>query len=73
MVNKELLEKKIDESGKTKTFLAGKIGKTIQSLNLKINNKYDFTSTEVDILCKECNITDLMDKEAIFFAHNVDK
>lgn len=72
MVNSELLELKIRQSGKTKTYLSSKIGRTIQNLNLKINNKYDFLSSEVDTLCKELNITKLTEKESIFFAHHVD-
>lgn len=73
MVNTQLLEDKIKESGKTKTFLACKMGKTIQSLNTKIKNKYDFTSSEVDILCTELGVTKLSEKDAIFFAKNVDR
>ena len=73
MVNTQMLEDKIKESGKTKTFLAGKIGKTIQSLNTKIKNQYDFTSSEVDILCTELGVTKLSEKDAIFFAKNVDR
>lgn len=73
LVNTQLLEEKIKESGKTKTYLAGKIGISIQSLRLKIKNEYEFYSSEVNCLCEELNITRLKDKEEIFFAGNVDK
>lgn len=72
MVNTQLLEDKIKEAGKTKTYLANRIGKTIQALRLKMDNKYDFTSTEVDILCAELGITKLSEKDRIFFAKNVE-
>lgn len=67
MVDTQNLELLISQSGKTKTFLAQKIGKTIQTLNLKIKNEYPFNSDEVEILCGELSITKLSDKEKIFF------
>lgn len=72
MVNKELLEIRIKKSGKTKTHLAKKIGRSIQSLKRKIDNKSDFTINEVGILCSELEIKELSEKEEIFFADNVE-
>lgn len=67
MVNTELLEKKITESGKTKTFLSEKIGVTIQTFKKKCTNNADFYLSEVDALCTELNIKTLKEKERIFF------
>ena len=67
MVDTILLEDRIKQSGKTKTFIAKQLGCTIQSLRLKIINKSDFTSTEIQRLCDELEINRLTDKEKIFF------
>ena len=73
MVNTELLERAIRDSGKRKTYLAEKIGCTIQSFRMRCTNKYDFKSSAIDILCNELGISKLTDKERIFFAKNVDR
>ena len=67
MVDTILLEQKIAESGKTKTHLARACRMTIQSFRRKILNLNDFTTSEVDTLCTELNITKLTEKEKIFF------
>lgn len=72
MVNTQLLDKTIEESGKSKTFLARRCGMSIQSFRLKRLNISCFNTDEVDILCNELNIKSLRDKERIFFAKNVD-
>lgn len=68
MVDTQYLEKVIAESGKKKTYLAEKIGCSIQSFRLKSKNKYDFKLSEVEVLCSELNITKLSEKEKIFFS-----
>ena len=73
MVNTALLEDAIRASGKRKQYLADKIGCTIQSFRMRCVNRYDFKSSDVDILCRELGITRLTDKERIFFAREVDK
>lgn len=73
MVDTQMLESIINDSGKKRTYLADKIGITVQSLKLKIDNKSDFKSSEVTSLCQELGITKLTDKERIFFAKEVDK
>lgn len=73
MVNTELLEEAIRASGKRKQYLADKIGCTIQSFRMRCTNRYEFKSTDIDILCQELGIRRLTDKERIFFARNVDK
>jgi hypothetical protein len=72
MVDTQFLEAKIAASGKTKKHLASKMGMSLQSFRLKSTNKYDFTTTQVDILCGELGITKLSEKEKIFFAKKVD-
>lgn len=67
MVDTQYLERLIKESGKSKTFLAKKIGCSPQSFRLKRIGKYDFRLSEVNILCDELGITKLTDKEKIFF------
>jgi hypothetical protein len=73
MVDTELLEKAILDSGKKKGYLAERIGRTVQTFKGKTSGAYDFTTTEVEILCKELGITSLEQKERIFFARKVDK
>ena len=72
VVNTDLLEDAIKRSGKRKQYLADKIGCTIQSFRMRCTNRYDFKSTDIDILCAELGITKLTEKERIFFAKNVD-
>lgn len=73
MVNTALLEEKIAEVGKPKTFLAKKVGISRAGLHLKIHNNNEFTAREIMILCDELGITRLTDKEKIFFANEVEK
>lgn len=56
MVNTQLLESKILESGKTKTFLSNKLGVSIQTFKKKCDNKADFKVNEMFLLCDELNI-----------------
>lgn len=68
MNNIKLLEKKIQESGKKKTYLAKKVGLSYAGFRNCVLNKTEFKTSQVDILCSELSITSLMEKEAIFFA-----
>lgn len=67
MVDTELLEQKIIESGKKIGYLAKKLGISRQYFRMKCKNKADFTNRETDILCDELSITTLTEKEKIFF------
>lgn len=67
MVDTELLEQKIIESGKKIGYLAEKLGISRQYFRMKCKNKADFTNRETDILCDELSITTLTEKEKIFF------
>lgn len=73
MVNADLLELAIFKSKKTKKYLAEQCGISTEALRQKINNGYDFKSTEVAILCNELGIASLKEKEQIFFANDVYK
>lgn len=73
MVNTQLLDETIRQSGKSKSFLASKCGISLQSFRLKRINESCFNTDEVDVLCNELSIKSLRDKERIFFAKNVDK
>lgn len=68
MTNIELLEEKIKESGKKKCHLAEKLGVSKQGFRNLCLGKSQFRTEQVNILCKELNITDLKEKESIFFA-----
>lgn len=66
----ELLEAKIAQSGKKKTFLAEKVGLSLTGFRNCCINKAEFKGGQIQILCKELNITSLREKEAIFFAQD---
>lgn len=73
MLDVILLEKKITNSGKKYSHLANKLGISPQYFSKKRKGLADFTNKETNILCKELNITDVIEKEAIFFSDIVDK
>ena len=68
MTNTELLENKIQESGKKKSYLAERCGLSRAGFRNCMINKADFKVSHVDILCFELGITSLREKEAIFYA-----
>lgn len=71
MTNTELLEAKIQASGKKKKYLAEKCGLTPQGFRNCCINKSEFKISHIKILCAELGITKLTEKEAIFYADNV--
>ncbi len=69
MTNTELLEKKINESGFKKSYIAKRIGlKSTYGLSKKIRNENEFKATEINALCELLRIDSLEEKEQIFFA-----
>jgi len=66
MVNTQYLEKKIKDSGKTKTFLADKCGLSRVGFYKKANGEFDFTESEATILCDELNVTSMSERRKIF-------
>ena len=66
MTNTKLLRDKINESGYKLVFIAEKCGLTYQGLLNKINNKTDFTATEILALKKLLKLTS-REVHSIFF------
>jgi hypothetical protein len=69
MTNTKVLEKKIEQSGLKKNFIAKSIGLSPYGLAKKINNETEFKTSEVNKLCEILKITDLAEKDRIFFAN----
>ena len=67
MTNTALLEGLIKRSGYKYSFIAEKVGISYQALRNKLNNKTEFLPTEIEALCAILNITDLKQKNDIFF------
>jgi ribosome-binding protein aMBF1 (putative translation factor) len=68
MTNKEKLEQAIKAKGLKKAFLAEKIGLTPAGFCNCLNNRAEFKASQINTLCDVLGITDLAEKEAIFFA-----
>ena len=73
MVDTKLLDKKIEEKGLKKNYLAEKMGISRAAFYLKVGNSNELTAKEIMMLCDELGITRLSEKEAIFFAREVEK
>lgn len=72
MVNTELLEKKIANSGLKYNALADDLGISLQAFRLKRINKCPFKGDEIATLCDKLSITSMAELRAIFFSDNVD-
>ena len=72
MTNTNLLKLKIRDSGLKLFNISQKMGISRQTLWKKINNKVAFDQYEIEKLCGILGITDLYEKERIFFAKAVD-
>lgn len=68
MTNSKLLREIIDEKGYKLKYIAEKLGLSPYGLQLKIDNKQEFKTSEVAVLCDILEITSLNKKEEIFFA-----
>lgn len=64
MVNTQLLDKYIENSGLKIGFICNKLGITRQAFGKKRRGVSSFTAAEVYVLCVLCNITD--DRDNIF-------
>lgn len=73
MVNTNLLNDKIKESGIKKEYIAKQLGITRAGFYKKATNGSEFTIKEVNIICKLLSITKLTEKESIFFAKEVNE
>jgi len=68
MVNTEVLNKRIADSGLKRNYIADQLGISRYAFYLKTNGRNDFTTSEVKALCNVLGITKLTEKEDIFFA-----
>lgn len=68
MTDTEALKRKITEQGLKQGFIADKLGLSSYGFANKLNNKSEFKATEISLLCKLLNITNLSEKESIFFS-----
>ena len=62
----------IKEMGLKYSFIADKIGITPYSLQLKLDNKREFTVTQVAKLCGLLRISSLKRRQELFFKEKVD-
>lgn len=68
MTNTEMLNRKIQESGLLRSFILDEMGiKSYATLRAKIENKSEFTASEMDKLCDILHINKSQ-RGAIFFA-----
>lgn len=67
MVDTELLESKIEQSGKKKGYLAKRCNLSRAGFRNCEINKAKFTYAQVRVLCVELNITDPNEEKSIFF------
>ena len=68
MTDTKLLEQAIKASGRTKTYLAEKIGLSLAGFRNCAVNKAEFKASQIQALCVLLDIKDPAQKEAIFFA-----
>ena len=73
MTNTALLKKKIQERGVKLGFLAERLNTSYHWLKQKIENKRDFKAWEIIAMCEALEITDISERDRIFFAQNVEK
>ena len=71
MVDTPYLEEEIKNSGLKKSYLAEKCGITLQTFSNKMNNKSEFTGSEIQIISKILGLT-AKKMNDIFFAENVE-
>ncbi len=67
MTDEILLRRKIKEKGLKINFIANELGLSTYGLMLKIQNKSEFKTSEVNGLCEILGIDSLEEKETIFF------
>lgn len=71
MTDTKLFLKILAEQKVTCTALAKAIGLSRQSLSLKIHNKREFVTSEIEKICKYLNIGNLETRQRLFFAEVV--
>ena len=73
MTRTEELRKLLDDSGLKRGYVAEKLGITRQALAMKIENQTEFKPSEILQLCEMLGISNLEDRERIFFTQEVDE
>lgn len=72
MTDSEALRNLIESKGMKLKFIADYLGLSPYGLQLKINNRQEFKTSEVSALCDLLDIKSLTIKESIFFAKKDD-
>lgn len=72
MTNSKLLREKIAECGLKINFVSSKLNLTYQGFINKVDNKTEFTASEISELSALLNIKSLKERDAIFFAKECD-
>ena len=68
MTNSKLLREIIESKGFKLKFIAEKLGLSAYGFQLKLENRTEFKTGEITMLCKLLDIDSLEKKEEIFFA-----
>lgn len=71
-MDSEALRKLIESKGLKMKFVADYLGLSAYGLQLKVDNRQEFKTSEVAALCELLEINSLMTKEEIFFAKKDD-
>ena len=71
MTNTKLLRQKIKDSGLRMGYIVEKLDTSYGWLDKKIEGTVPFKAWEIHVLCEILGITDLQEKEDIFFAIDV--
>jgi hypothetical protein len=66
MTDTKQLRERLDQSGLTRTFIAGSLGVTENKLEKKINNELEFKASEIYAITKLLNLTS-RECDEIFF------
>ena len=72
MTDVELLEEKVRQSGLKRTHIAKMLNISRACLYQKLKGLSEFSVSEVSTLCDLLGISDIQEKERIFFAKQVD-
>ena len=70
MLNKKMLEKRIQQKGLKKSYIAERLGISRATLCSMLNNRTEFRVSQVRILCELLDINDEETLLAIFFSQH---
>lgn len=72
MTDTEEVKRIIKSKGLKYSFVAKTLGITSYTLQMKLENKREFTVTQVTMLCNLLHITSLTKRQELFFKEKVD-